>query len=238
MLISDTKVNKSLIVAALTFVAPFAFASEFDGLNLQLGIGGSNTSSRVSGTAITDSNGATYTTLDGTHSEGSFNGMTSIGYSKALGSEGFNMAGSLFYVIGNQNAGNVSSTFVGSGGSLTEAGNVKFENTWGVSIEPGWNFAKSSLGFLKLAWVNSTYKGNLSANLTSFSDPTRNATAATYGSKNLNGFGYGLGVKHMLTQNIFAAVDVLGVSYQSYENYGVSAKPSQWMGFASLGYRF
>lgn len=230
---------KALLFASLVYgsTGP-AHSGAFDGTSIQLGIGGSNVSSNVSGTAITDGNGTTLTSLDGTHSEGSFNGITSIGFSKSLGDDGFNLAANLFYLIGNQNAGNITSTYRSSAGQLTESGTVKLQNTWGIAVEPGWNFTTSTLGYAKLAWVNSTYKGNLSADVSNFSDPTRNASSAVYGSKNLNGFGYGLGIKQMLSTNVFAGIDVMGVSYQSYTNYNVSAKPTEWMGFASIGYKF
>lgn len=230
---------KTLLCASMVYACSnLAYAGTFDGPYAQLGIGGSNVSSKVSGTAITDSNGVTLTSLDGTHSEGSFNGITSIGFSKSLGDVGFNIAANMFYLIGNQNAGNITSTYRSSSGQLTESGTVKLQNTWGIAVEPGWNFTTSTLGYAKLAWVNSTYKGNLSADVSNFSDPTRNASSAVYGSKNLNGFGYGLGIKQMLSSNVFAGIDVMGVSYQSYTNYNVSAKPTVWMGFASIGYKF
>ena len=230
---------KAMLCASMVYICSnLAYSGTFDGPYAQVGIGGSNVSSKVRGTAITDSNGVTLTSLDGTHSEGSFNGITLVGFSKSLGNDGFNLGANLFYLIGDQNAGNVSSTYRSSAGQLTETGTVKLQNTWGIAIEPGWNFSSATLGYAKLAWVNSTYKGNLSADVSNFSDPTRNASSATTGSKNLNGFGYGVGIKQMLTTNVFAGVDVMGVSYQSYTNYSVSAKPTEWMGFASIGYKF
>lgn len=229
---------KKLFIAAVAVASTTAFAGGFDGPFVQLGIGGAGTSSKVSGSNIVnDDTGATLTSLDGTHSQGSFNGLVSAGYSQSIGSAGFNLGANLFYLIGNQNAGNATSNWSQAGYSLSQNGSLKLENTWGISVEPGWNFTESTLGFVKLAWVNSSYKSNLGYSFTTPNNSYDDSASAS-GSKNINGFGYGIGVKQMLTSNIYAGIDVMGVSYQSWSSDGVSARPTQWMGFASVGYKF
>jgi len=118
--------------------------------------------------------------------------------------------------------------------------NRKLQNTFGISVEPGWNFTKSSLGYVKLAWVNSHQ--NIQAS--SFGQDLVTNQTQTGGlnqTKAVNGFGYGLGFKQMITENIFGAIDVMGVSYGSAAyggDNGMTSKPSQVMGFASIGYKF
>lgn len=219
-------------IAALSGTALAAGA--FDGPFVQLGIGGSGTSTKISGT---DSS------FDGSSSQGSFNGLVSAGWSQSIGTEGFNLGANLFYVIGNQNAGQKNNTYgvEGSGwtASVTESGQSTLKNTFGISVEPGWNFTESTLGYVKLAWVNSRLDGNLNMSYTCPACTTTSGSASESSTKTINGFGYGLGVKQLVTKNIFVGVDLMGVTYGS-ANYdgGMSAKPSQFLGFASVGYKF
>lgn len=181
---------------------------------------------------------------DGTTSSGSFNGLVSAGYSQDFGVfneslKGFNLAANLFYVIGNQNAGSTSMSGTDGRGDQRSANlSYKLKNTWGISVEPGWNFTESTLGFVKLAWVNTQFNGNGSF---SNSNGAADANGTISESKTLNGFGYGLGVKQLVTKNIFVGVDLMGVTYNSYtpaDSGGNTFKPSQFMGFASVGYKF
>ena len=245
------KFQKLAIAAALGAASTLAMAGGFDGPFVQLGIGGSNTYNKVGDMSIVNGGPS----LNGTQSGSSFNGIVSAGYSKDMGAfnqslKGFNLAANLFYVIGNQKSGSNSSTGPdtmddGTVLSSTLTGNYKLENTWGISVEPGWNFTESTLGYVKLAWVNSYAKSNI--NYTN----AGGGYAVVNGSKNINGFGYGLGVKHLLTKNIFVGVDMMGVTYgNSFKNTVgdtngdsggqsvASNKFSQFMGFASVGYKF
>lgn len=234
------KFQNLAIAAALGSASALAVAGGFDGPFVQLGIGGAGTSSKVSGVPAS----STGADLNGTDSQGSFNGLVAAGYSQDLGAlnsslGGLNLAANIFYVIGEQKAGSKTSSGVNQwNDSLTLSGKNKLNNTFGISIEPGWNFTKETLGYLKLAWVNTQLKGTLSYNYVDAGDPAQSTSGSDNSSKNINGFGYGLGVKQMITSNIFASVDLMGVSYQSYKNDGISVKPSQFMGFASLGYKF
>jgi len=236
------KFQKLAIAAALGAASTLAVAGGFDGPFVQLGIGGSATQNKVSDATTNDGGN-----LNGTQSGGSFNGLVAAGYSQDFGAfndslKGFNLAANLFYVIGNQKAGSNSSSWnsttdAGVVGSLN--GNYKLQNTWGISIEPGWNFTDSTLGYVKLAWVNSQAKSNIT-----YSD-TAGGSDWINGNKNINGFGYGLGVKHLVTKNIFVGVDLMGVTYGNSFNNSDSKgdsfaknKFSQFMGFASVGYKF
>ena len=238
------KMKKIAIAAALGAASSFAMAGGFDGPFVQLGIGGSNTYNKVTNATPGNSNGSG--SLNGTQSGGSFNGLVAAGYSQDFGAinsslKGFNLAANIFYVIGNQKAGSNSSSYVtDKNRDANLSGTYKLENTWGISVEPGWNFTESTLGYVKLAWVNSQGKSNM------YYSDSRPSTDSATGSKNINGFGYGLGVKHLVTKNIFVGVDLMGVTYgNSFNNttqnqndtFGKN-KFSQFMGFASVGYKF
>lgn len=238
--------------AALLVNAHPVFAERaFDGVNVQLGAGLSYTNLDASGTDDRSWDGSPLN-LNGSSSATRFNGLVSLGYSKSI--ESFNLAANVFYVIGNQSAGgksNANSYTVSIPdiytGTVSESlsSSYRLKNTWGIAVEPGYYFNDKVLGFLKLAYVNSSLQSSLSCQA---SDGfCNNATASA--NQTLNGFGYGLGAKYAFTQNVYAAVDVMGVSYRSVKtNYNwfsdsdyqnsASFKPTQFLGFVSLGYRF
>lgn len=231
---------KNLIIAgAIAVISASAFADgAFDGPFVQLGIGGSGTSTKVSGV-----DGE----LNGSASQGSVNGLLSAGWSQSIGSDGFNLGANLFYVIGNQNAGQKSSSYSISGPGVTaninENAQNKLQKTFGISVEPGWNFTDSTLGFVKLAWVNSrangTYSGSFTCDAPCTLSGATSGSTSTSATKTINGFGYGLGIKQLVTKNIYLGVDLMGVTYGSANiGEGASAKASQFLGFASVGYKF
>jgi hypothetical protein len=248
---------KRLVLAMGISVASLgAFAQQaFDGFNVQLGIGGSQNQVKASGTddiTLTPSPNINNTTT-GT----SLNGIASIGYSQSFDNllKGFNLAGNIFYVIGNQSGGNVSNTLNAVDGlstSVTEtlSGNYKLKNTWGISIEPGYYFSKDILGYLKFAYVSSTLNSSFSCNaddnqcLSPGGDVGGSATFST--NKTVNGIGYGIGGKYQITKNIYGALDFMYVDYskvnQTIDWAGISTnagfKPQQVMGFLSVGYKF
>lgn len=237
-------------VAALISTA--AKAGGFDGPFVQIGVGGAATYNKV--TASEMSSGAS---LNGTQSGTSFNGLVSAGYSKDMGGfndalRGFNLAANLFYVIGNQNAGSNSSNgsivWNGVPSTSTLSGSYRLENTWGLSLEPGFNLSESFLMYAKLAWVNSSAKSNVTN--TDY-DPvgSDNGVVTMNGANNINGFGYGVGAKYLVTKNIFVGIDVMGINYgnsfKNNQNGGYQAgrqlignQFSQFLSFASVGYKF
>ena len=237
--------KKLTLALSMAAIATSALAGGFDGPFVQLGVGGSDTKTNESGV----SSYATPASNNGNHSQGSVNGLVAVGYSQDFGIfnpslKGFNLAANLFYVIGNQAAGNPNSSGNGIWMGAPISNNIstsnKLQNTFGISIEPGWNFTESTLGFVKLAWVTSQSKNNVS-----YSDSLPDAYQIN-NNKQINGFGYGLGVKQLLTDHIFLGVDLMGVTYgkATYSGvadgtpYNASFKASQFMGFASIGYKF
>lgn len=249
------KLLKSTAITGSALCVLFAHSAHaeksFDGMNVQLGAGLSYTHVNASGTQDNSWEGSPLD-LNGSSSASRFNGLFSLGYSKSI--ESINVAANVFYVIGNQSGGgksssdsyNVSIPDVYTG-NLSEnlSSTYQLKNTWGISLEPGYYFSEKALGYLKLAYVNSSLKSTLNCNA---SDGYCNNTSAT-SSKNVNGFGYGLGAKYAFTQNVYGAVDLMGITYGSvstsynwfpdgeYQN-AASFRPTQFLGFISLGYRF
>lgn len=233
--------KRCLLMFALSSLTNIAQASDFDGFNLQLGLGGAATTTNVSGFTGMNSN-ASY---DHRNTQGSFNGIVSAGYSKEIPETyGLNLAANVFYVIGNQNAGSGGKSTNWINGSNPNSDQTyssqKLQNTFGIAIEPGFNFNKSTLGYLKLAWVNSQLNMVNSYDLT---DP--GVFTGRWGEFNqtrtVNGFGYGLGFKKMVSSNVFMGLDAMGVNYGTASfggNGSIKGQSSQVLGFASIGYRF
>lgn len=245
--------KKISLCCALMWLLPMtAFADmPFDGVNAQIGAGLSYTNLNASGTQDQSWDG-TALDLNGSSNATRFNGLVSLGYSKAV--ESFNLAANVFYIIGNQSAGGKSNSDSYTisipdvyTGTLSEnlSSNYKPKNTWGISVEPGYYFSNKILGYVKLAYVNSSLQSNLYCNASDQYCANNTASA----TKSLNGFGYGLGGKYAITENVYGAIDLMGVTYggvtQSYNWFpdselqnNANFKPTQFLGFLSLGYRF
>lgn len=233
----------ALCLSAAALVTNASAGNVFDGVNFQIGMGMSGTQMAATGTQ--DTTLTPNPNLNGDSNGNSPNGLTSLGYSYSVDS--FNMAANAFYVIGNQAAGSPSYSGTSNGGvSETLSATYKLKNTWGLSVEPGFYFDEKTLGFLKLAYVQTNMQANMYCDASDQACENRSIGPFT---GTLRGFGYGLGVKHMFDHNLYGAIDVLGVSYNSMNrtyswlstidtNNDANFKPSQWMGFVSIGYKF
>lgn len=250
---------KKLIVAIgfTTFSTLLSAQQAFDGFNVQIGIGASQ--SQVNASNTSDPTLLPNPNINGSSSAMRLNGIASIGYSQSFDNlfKGFNLAANVFYVIGNQSAGNVSNTTNGvlaTGGSTpqteTLSASYKLKNTWGISLEPGYYINKNLLGYLKFAYVSSSASASASCYTSDEaclgSDGSYNSNASTTINKTINGIGYGAGGKYQITKDVYAALDFLYVDYskinQTIAWTGVSTnasfKPQQYMGFISIGYKF
>lgn len=247
-------------IGIATFSTLLSAQQAFDGFNFQLGLGA--TQSQINTSNTNDITVTPNANINGTTNATSFNGLTSVGYSQSFNNlfKGFNFAGNLFYVIGNQSGGNqtnvtngVSSYDATRSVSETLSGKYKLQNTWGISLEPGYYFSKNILGYLKFAYVNSKLNSSFSCAtsdsvcLISAEPFLRGATSAFSANKTITGIGYGFGGKYEITKNIYGALDFLYVDYTksnqniawvSTESTNAGFKPQQYMGFVSIGYKF
>ena len=251
--------KRYLLCSVFWLISSTSFAQQaFDGFNFQLGIGGVQGQVKASNTEDTSliPNPSINNTTTGT----AFNGITSLGYSQSFDDlfKGFNLAANIFYVIGNQSAGNVSNTTNGVEsdggiGPITEtlSGSYKLKNTWGIALEPGYYISNNLLGYFKFAYVSSTANASLSCYASDNACLDANGSFgsnASYGiNKTINGIGYGFGGKYQITQNVYGALDFLYVDYSSVTQNiswaggtGTNAtfRPQQYMGFLSVGYKF
>lgn len=231
--------KKLAIALAISAVGGSALAAgAFDGPYVQIGIGG------VSTEVKTNYNDPVYGVLNqylgfnqnATSSGGSFIGQILGGYSQSI--DRFNIAGNIFYNIGNQNAGTNSFGASGGGYALSMSQGFKLKNTWGLSVEPGFYVADKTLGYLKFSWFNASLDTTPSLAL---STPSVSVGASTNTSNTVNGAGFGIGAKQMFTENIFGFVEYQYVTYGSVSDnntVGANYKPNQNYGLVGVGYKF
>ncbi len=218
--------KKMCLIGALSVVSGAALAgSVFDGPYVQLAIGGVSTE--------TESNYNTLGLGNRNSSEGAFLGQILAGYSKSI--EQFNLAGNVFYNIGNQKSGKNTAAATASGYTGTISQEFTLKNSWGVSIEPGLYVADKTLGYLKLSYYNTQLNYDVGASLTG---PDINYSSGFNSSKSMNGIGYGLGMKQMFTDNIYGMVEYQYVQYDTWNDGPVSYKPNQNYGWVGVGYKF
>ena len=151
------------------------------------------------------------------------------GYSKSF--DEFNLAANVFYNIGNQSVADLNSARSTAGSNLNISG--KFKNTYGVAIEPGYNFNKETLGYLKLAYVSTSLSGT-----GTYTEPGEPADSSSQNIR-FNGIGYGVGVKRMIDKNLFVGADFLYTQYQSKTDADqFTTKPNQMSYMIGVGYKF
>ncbi len=190
-------------------------SGRFNGINAQLGLGFSEKSSQFN-----YPNGAPdrFDLSD----KGVLSNL-SLGYSYNLNNQ-FNIATNLFYTLGSNHAGEWR-----SGGYKWEVKDV-----WGVSVEPGYYFTNSALGYFKVGYARASSKS-----ITTGSWAGDNSDFGTS-----DGFLYGIGFKQLLTNNIYIGVETYQIDFSksktvlSEGGYYTNNKPAVTYGGLMIGYRF
>lgn len=212
-------------IAALTFIAGAASradAGSFDGPFVQVGAGFSSLGTKNTFSDSTGSFGQATSQLN-------MMGTIAAGYSYEL-PHSFNLAADVFYNFGSHNAGYAFD----SGDTFQN----KLKNIWGITLEPGYKFSDKALGFVKLGWAMA------STSLT-LSDGTK------VNAGNANGFLYGLGFKHLVTDHISVGMEAYQIAFSSKgtaidptligsndPTANLSNKPNLTYGGITVGYQF
>lgn len=204
------KFSKLLVVAAITTSSTVTFAGGFDGPFVQGALGWAN-----SETELVDDGNLKW-------DDNNFVGKIAGGYSKSFG--GFNLAGSIFYIIGDQDAGTINIDDSIGTATLTAKGS----NTWGLTVEPGWNISESTLIYGKLSYVRTT--GKLDYTAQDIGNPPESGTV----KETYKGFGFGAGVKQKFTPNIYAFGEIEQINFSSKDGI----KPNSLGVFVGVGYKF
>lgn len=190
------KFNKLAMLAALSAASSFAFAAPaaFDGPFVQAGIGYANAEVKQ--------------TPGGTTDDDNFIGQIAGGFSQSFGL--WNLAGSVYYVIGDQEAGRINNV------------DFKGQDTWGISIDPGYYFTPNTLGYVKLGYVQTTGK----------------ASGGISGDETFNGYTYGLGLKYAYTPNLYGVVEIQQAEFQDKTIGGTKFEPNGFTAIIGVGYKF
>lgn len=197
------KFKKLAMLAALSAASSFTVAAPaaFDGPFVQAGIGYANAEFEVS------QGGTTVKTDDD-----NFIGQIAGGWSQSFGQ--WNLAGSAYYVIGDQEAGKATDGI--------NTIDLKAKNTWGISIDPGYYFTPKTLGYVKLGYAQTTGK----------------ASGDASGDETFNGFAYGLGVKYAFSPNLYGVAEIQQTDFQDKTVSGYKFEPNTFTAIVGVGYKF
>ena len=214
--------SRYIVGATLLAISTVAAAGAFDGPSVQLGV----------------SVNATHTSLkdyspDGKVADTNAVGNLSLNYNKTYGD--FNLGGGVFAMLGSQKAGSLNSFADNTGGVWSDS--WKLKNVWGVSIEPGYYVNKSVLAYAKVSYVQAT-----GTNTFDYTQAIPNADAGAASHKH-QGLGLGGGVKFMITNDVYGAVEIEQISFnrKDYWNdpaYPETYKPGILKAGVSIGYKF
>lgn len=210
-------------IAALALIAGAASradAGSFDGPFVQVGAGFSSLGTL---NTFSDSTGS----FGQATSQVNILGTIAAGYSYEL-PHSFNLAADFFYNFGSRHAGY---TYDYTGFNRDALAQNKLKNIWGISIEPGFNFSDKALGFVKLGWA-------MASSSLVYSD-----NGDTYNTGTHQGFLYGLGFKHLVSDHISVGMEAYQIAFSSKSTNvdpatTLSNKPNLTYGGITVGYKF
>ena len=222
--------NLSPTLVALLAASSVACAGGFDGPSVQLGVGLANSKYEAVFPGW----------FQTTPSKTGFHGLVAVGYSKAMGS--FNLAGSAFYVLGDQKAGTTNQQW---DSSEKDSVSLQLGKTYGVTLEPGFNLSESTLLYVKLGFARSTATWTFARTATTWAD-SYSGTAA------FNDLTFGAGAKHRLAPALYAFAEIQKTSFKrkgvdmTVRNHTTNTdatytdyfKPASLTCFAGVGYSF
>jgi len=215
--------NKHIAVLAGLFVAvaaaPAAMAADsFSGFYVSGGIGQKSANVEE---GVSNAGAAASIKLG----DNSFVGQFAGGYSFALDG-GIRLGLGGFIDLGDGKAGGGSLSIAGLNGTYA----AKETRHYGISIEPGFAFTKDTVGYVKLMynWI----KG----------EETLSGASTGSASNTFSAFGYGLGVKTIVSNNVY----IFGEWQQSQYNTAsfasgaatVTYKPNESLGLVGVGIHF
>ena len=101
----------------------------------------------------------------------------------------------------------------------SKTGSFKLQNSWSLSVAPGFLINNQSLGYVKLSYEGATAK-NIDE------------------SKSINGYGVGFGVRTELSPNLYLNAEIKRVTYNSMTFGADTGKSLTDIGTVGFGYRF
>lgn len=124
------------------------------------------------------------------------------------------------YAFGTFNiAGGAFSQFGGQNAMTANGQSLKMKNVWGLTVEPGAYIGDKTLAYAKLGYA-------------------RAAVGSDAQTVQKDGFLYGVGIKHLITSNVYAGLEVQQIKFESNTQNGQTVRPAQFSGMATVGYKF
>lgn len=208
-------------------VAPQAYAkssNNFQGPYVGLFADLKSTTFKLSGAV-----GGTSATFDGVGQQ-SVNGHVEGGYSFSVGEKMVLTAGATYDLASTTLAKLSFSTYQGSVGLVTGKQNRAFS----IFLAPGYKTSEDTLVFAKIAYHRSNVDYLVSGT------NTRGTSAAQENSiGSVSGFGYGLGIKTMLTNKTWLSVEAMRIDYSQLTVFsGANGTTGTTVGSMGLGYNF
>ena len=210
--------SRYLVGATLLAISTVAAAGSFDGPSVQFGVSVNSTQTNLKDYSP-----------DGKVADTNVVGNLSLNYNKSYGN--FNLGGGVFAMLGSQNAGSLNSFAGNSGGVWSDS--WKLKNVWGVSIEPGYYVNNSVLAYAKVSYVQATGTNTF--------DYTAQDLGSGSAEHKHEGLGLGAGVKFMITNDLYGAVEIEQINFnrKSYwSDVAETYKPSLLKAGVSIGYKF
>jgi len=157
-----------------------------------------------------------------------FLGQVLAGYGFDIG-ENFNVSTNIFYNFGDKKVNDIRATW------YHDTVKQELKNSVGFYLAPGYKFNDTTLVFLKLGYASADKK---------YIRDT--ITPSISLNDSVNGYLWGVGIKHLLTENIFLGIDLTKHNYGNTSqttnlkglSVNVSSKNEQTNALISIGYKF
>lgn len=217
--------NKSITLAVLSVLSSPVYAGNFEGFSVFAKAGPQSTN----------------TDLKFNYDDGDTIKMDGSGRSRIVGGigadYGFKLNEKFLTLVGAEaNIGN-SNTYkenFQSGPDSTSL-SIKQKNTYGVYIAPGYLINESALIYAKFSYNRTKLNGSLKE--TDGGTATNDKLSANFG-----GFGFGVGARMLVTNNLFINAEWQKIAFSSEskmaENIRIGMKPETTVGTVAIGFNF
>jgi len=123
---------------------------------------------------------------------------------------------------GTYNLGDVDAGAITSGGDIAT---LKLQNGMSLYVEPGFMLNDKNLGYAKVSYNRGSAKGQ---------------GGATSITQDITGYGFGFGMRTLLSKNLFLQVEVDRIQFGSvpFADTTTDYKSSATMGSLGIGYKF
>jgi outer membrane immunogenic protein len=225
--------NKILKWSAIAFLATstslMAQSKNFEGASI--GVYGGTYGAAVNGSVVTGAGVSTSETNNGAIGKVGMIAGGDLAYTFATGSNGFVALGGT-YIPASAKFGSGDTSAGSNNTAATVSGKIK--HPYSIYLQPGYAVSNDSAIYAKVSYLEAKFDISSSATI-------------TQQPGNLNGWGYGIGLKTFLDKNTFVEVegnyskyDTLTAKYTATggQTNTVTATPKVAQGLVTIGYRF